>query len=75
MVVHAQCGIAVHNATMLIQMGHVNNIPTLQSLLDFPEILSQNHILSVTECVWDFQTNALWDTRYHALLLCNVCIH
>ena len=25
-------------------------------------------MLSLTECVWDFQNNALWDTHQHALL-------
>ena len=25
-------------------------------------------MLSFTECAWDFQNNALWDTHYHALL-------
>ena len=44
-------------------IGHVNNIPTKQFFTEFPEILSQNHImLSLPECVWDFQKNALWDT-------------
>ena len=25
-------------------------------------------MLSLTECVWDFQSNALWDTQEHAIL-------
>ena len=25
-------------------------------------------MLSLNECAWDFQYNALWDTHYHALL-------
>ena len=25
-------------------------------------------MLSLTECVWEFQNNALWDTHQHALL-------
>ena len=29
-------------------------------------------MLSLTECVWDFQNNALWDTHQHALLTCLV---
>ena len=31
--------------------------------LEFPEILSQNHMLSLTECVWNFQNDASWDTH------------
>ena len=29
---------------------------------------SKSYMLSLTECVWDFQNNALWDTHYHAVL-------
>ena len=25
----------------------------------------QNHVLSLTECVWDFPNDALWDTHSH----------
>ena len=25
-------------------------------------------MLSLTQCVWEFQSNALWDTHYHILL-------
>ena len=32
-------------------------------------ILSPNHMLSLTEFFWDFQNNALWDTHYHAQLV------
>ena len=31
--------------------------------LEFPEILSQNVMLLLNECVRDFQYNALWDTH------------
>ena len=31
--------------------------------LEFPENLSLNHMLSLTECVWNLQNNALWDTH------------
>ena len=27
----------------------------------------QGCMLSLTECVWNFQNNALWDTHLHAL--------
>ena len=42
----------------------VNNIPTMQ----FSNGISRNtqsksYILSFTECVWDFQNKALWDTH------------
>ena len=28
---------------------------------------SKSYMLSLTECVWDFLNNALWDTHIHAL--------
>ena len=46
--------------------GHVNNISTMQSSGNTP---SESYMLSLTECVWDFQNNALWDTHQHALLI------
>ena len=27
------------------------------------------HMLLLTECIWEFQNNALWDTLQHALLV------
>ena len=30
---------------------------------------SKSYVLSLTECVWDFQSNVLWDTHSHTLLL------
>ena len=43
------------------RIGHVNNSPTMQFSLEIPEIHSQNHVYmqSLTECVRDFQNNAL----------------
>ena len=32
-------------------------------------ILSYQKMLSLTECVWEFRNNALWDTHQHALLM------
>ena len=29
---------------------------------------SNSYMLSLTECVWEFQNNALWGTHQHALL-------
>ena len=45
-------------------IGHANDIPTMQ----FSHGISRNtqlktYTLSLTECVWDFQNNALWDTH------------
>ena len=34
----------------------------------FRNALSKPHMLSLTECVWEFQNNALWDTHQHDLL-------
>ena len=41
-----------------------NNIPIMQ----FGELPSQNLMsVSLTECVWEFQNKALWDTLYYAI--------
>ena len=29
---------------------------------------SKSYMLSLTECVWELQNNALWDTHYHAIV-------
>ena len=44
----------------------VDNIPTMQFPLDFPEILSQNLLCYHWLSVWEFRNNALWDTLQHA---------
>ena len=51
-------------------IGRVNNSPTMQ----FFTGISRNTQLklnmpSLTECVRDFQNNALWDIHLHAILL------
>ena len=46
----------------------LTTFPQCSFSLEFPEILSQNHMLSLTEYVWNFQNNASWDTHEHALL-------
>ena len=51
---------------LLITIGHVNKIPTMR--WNFFSGISRNtqaksYMLSLTECVWDFQNNALWDTH------------
>ena len=41
-------------------IGHVNNIPTMQLFTGIPKnTQSKSYMLSLTECVWDFQNNAL----------------
>ena len=42
-------------------MGHVNNIPTIQYFTGISRnTQSKLYMLSLTECVWDFQNNVLW---------------
>ena len=48
---------------------HVNNIPTTQFFTRISRNnQSKSYMLSLTECVWEFGNNALWDTHEHALL-------
>ena len=45
-------------------IGHVNNIPTMQFLSGISRnTQSKSYMLSLTECVWNFQNNALWETH------------
>ena len=45
-------------------MGHVNEYPTKQLLTRISSnTQSKSDMLSLTECVWKFQNNALWDTQ------------
>mgnify|MGYP001795320705 CR=1 FL=1 len=45
-------------------IGHVNNIPTMHFFRGISRnTQSKLYMLSLTECVWDFQHNALWDTH------------
>ena len=44
-------------------IGHGANIPTRQFFIEISRnIQSKSYMVSVTECCWDFQNNALWDT-------------
>ena len=53
---------------ILQTIGHVNNIPTMQNFTGISRnTRSKSYVLSLTECVWEFQNNALWDTHEHAL--------
>ena len=46
------------------RIGHVNNIPTMQLFTGIPRnTQSKCYMLSLTECVWEFRNNALWDTH------------
>ena len=45
-------------------IGHVNDIPPMQFLIGISRnTQSKSYILSLTECVWEFKNNALWDTH------------
>ena len=51
------------------QMGHVDNIPTMQFFTEISRnTQSISYMLSLNVSVWDFQDNALWDTHKHAPL-------
>ena len=44
-------------------IGRDNNIPTMQFFIGIiRNTQSKSYMLSLTEGVWDFQNNALWDT-------------
>ena len=43
-------------------IGHVNDIPTTKLFTGIPrKTQSKYYMLSLTEYVWEFQNNALWD--------------
>ena len=43
-------------------IGHVNIIPSMQFFTGVSRNThSKSYTLSLTECVWEFQNNALWD--------------
>ena len=45
-------------------IGHVHNIPTMQFSTGISRnTQSKTYMLSLTECVWDFRNDALWDTH------------
>ena len=48
----------------LFGIGRVNNIPTKQFLIGISKNTQpKSYMLSLTECVWEFLNNALWDTH------------
>ena len=45
-------------------IGHFNNTPTMQYFTGISKnTQSKSHTLSLTERIWEFQNNALWDTH------------
>ena len=49
---------------MMLLTGHVNNIPKMQFFSGISRnTQSKSYMLPLTECVWDFQNNELWDTH------------
>ena len=45
-------------------IGHVNNIPTMQLTTEIARNThSESYMLSLTECVLEFRSNALWDAH------------
>ena len=62
----------VNPTTPCVMMGHVNNIPTMQ----FRSVIPSNahskwcNMTSLTESVWEFRNEALWDTVLHTLFTC-----
>ena len=56
-------------------IGHVNNIPTMQFFDPWNfQKYSKLHVymLSLIECVWDDQNDALWDTHQHAQFVAEI---
>ena len=63
-VTYKKCNIVLSDTYVLINsIGHVNNIST-----NSRNTQSKSCTLSLTECVWEFRNNALWNTHKHALL-------
>ena len=45
-------------------IGHVNNVPTMQFFTGISKTTQfKSHMLSITECVWEFRNNVLWDAH------------
>ena len=45
-------------------IAHVNNVPTMQFFTGISRNTeTKSYMLSFTECVWEFRSNALWDTH------------
>ena len=59
----------------IMSIGHVNKIPTMQFFTEISRnTQSKSYIrLSLTECVWEFRNNALWDTHKHCPIVSPLC--
>ena len=66
-----------HRATSINQnLRHVNNIPTMQYFTGISRnTQSKSYMLSLSECVWDFHNNALWDTLFDSNLMKKMELH
>ena len=52
----------------IVQKGYDNNIPTMQFFIGISRnIQSKYYQLSLTDCLWEFRNDALWDTPLHVL--------
>ena len=56
--------------TCVCYIKHVNNVSPNANFTGISEKYSIRilFMLSMTECVWEFQNNALWDTHQHTLI-------
>ena len=63
-IVAANCEVSECEYWKFAAIGHVNNIPTMQFFTQISRnTKSKAYMLSLSECVWDFQNNALWHTH------------
>ena len=61
---HSELNASVWTCQEHVSMGHVNNIPSMHFFTGISSNApSKSHMLPLTECVWDFQTDALRDTH------------
>ena len=63
--VQSQIGTHCYNTSRCLKLvGHVNNISTVQFFTGISRnTQSKSYMISLSECVWEFQNNALWDTH------------
>ena len=53
--------ITITDRKNVLSISHINNIPTMHFHWNFQKKQSKSYMPLLTECVWDFQNNALWD--------------
>ena len=69
---HVKSGVDCHGVFMI---GHVTNIPTMQFFNGISRnTLSKSYMPSLTECGWEFQNHALWDTADTADVISICCL-